>query len=393
MANARSKRSSDRTVARNQQAPVSPLLTLPAEVLLNIIRQIRSPRDLSSVSRVCKYTHSRVLPLLYRHLVNTKGSVAEIQSIGFLESMGFREPLGLTKLTALDYINIEVVKRSSRHTSGRTCLLHHMVQSLQSIRRLKFGREVMLSPPNPNDPDEATFYRILHDDLNLTLKRFWLRCEEDTDQLRVGLKSFLISFSGLEHLAVLLDNSKAELGIGTFPDKHGKTLRTFIWESRRGPRKTIETSTSHFLDSYHSDIAYQFNDLMAICKYCTQLEQLGIALDWNSDEGHRVLAALEIADLPHLRTLQIRNQPVICNTIISLMESYEYWEENYESVPQAGTQFSTIMAELLLYELLPAPWKVDVQQQVTGIDVIAIGAFNVADSWAYSRVDETVVGR
>lgn len=111
---------------------------------------------------------------------------------------------------------------------------------------------------------------------NLQLKRFWLRCEEDTVEFRTVLSSFLESFSGLEHLAILLDNARAPLKIGKLTDKHGMTLKTLVWESRQGPRTTLKVNTSYPTDNSGVD-----SDLEIICDDCKQLEELGIAIDWN----------------------------------------------------------------------------------------------------------------
>lgn len=112
---------------------------------------------------------------------------------------------------------------------------------------------------------------------NLQLKRFWLRCEEETVEFRIVLNSFLESFSGLEHLAILLDNARAPLKIRKLTDKHGMTLKTLVWESRQGPRTTLSVNTSYPMD--RSSKAY--SDLELICDDCKQLEELGITIDWN----------------------------------------------------------------------------------------------------------------
>jgi hypothetical protein len=118
---------------------------------------------------------------------------------------------------------------------------------------------------------------------NLQLKRFWLRCEEDTFEFRTVLNSFLESFSGLEHLAILLDNARAPLEIGKLTDKHGMTLKTLVWESRQGPRTTIKVNTSYPMANSGKD----HSDLGLICDDCMQLEELGIAIDWNGKLENR----------------------------------------------------------------------------------------------------------
>jgi len=84
------------------------------------------------------------------------------------------------------------------------------------------------------------------------------------------------------HLSVLLDNAETPLKIGRFAMTHGQTLKSLVWESRRGPETTIEAKSSHPLNDYIDEDGEDIRELELIHTCCTQLEQIGIAIDWNS---------------------------------------------------------------------------------------------------------------
>ena len=110
----------------------------------------------------------------------------------------------------------------------------------------------------------------------ISLKRFWLRYEGESPALRDSLELFLKSFSGLEHLYVLLDQTEGLPESACIVNEHSKSLKTLIWEGREGPRQSFSCCTSkttppsergHTMFNWH------------ITK-CIELEELGIALNW-----------------------------------------------------------------------------------------------------------------
>lgn len=105
------------------------------------------------------------------------------------------------------------------------------------------------------------------------LRSFRLRQEGCDAVFQDSLKAFLLALKGLVHLAVLLE------GFGPFlpPDciigNHGLTLRTLVWDQRRGPRQKLEESTS---TATQVQIA---RSLDKIVEECPNLEELGLAVN------------------------------------------------------------------------------------------------------------------
>jgi len=223
------------------------------------------------------------------------------------ESLDHDRPLGRANLTHFACVCTAEVRSQQFSLWGAFVPLYDVVQSRLTLRRLKLGREAKGSPLRSNAYYEPDIYKILHDELlqrdepktsnprfnlhslhlvgtilrkplpeapliftrvevlqdlclescdgvtqlltsltsfiGLKLKRFWLRCEEDNPQFRTALNDFLESFSGLIHLAILLDNAKNSLRIKDFVFVHGESLKTLVWESRRDPRKSLQRNT------------------------------------------------------------------------------------------------------------------------------------------------------
>lgn len=107
-------------------------------------------------------------------------------------------------------------------------------------------------------------------------------------------------------------------------------------------------------------------------------------------------AACGIAQFPNLRTLHLRNYPVVSESTILLMDSNSCLEEE---VTPGGTIFATVMAELLLHEIYPPGCSIVYPQRLTGLGTIAIGASTVADTHVsrqlqgYSLLEEVLKPR
>ncbi|KAL9111955.1 MAG: hypothetical protein Q9187_007845 [Circinaria calcarea] len=113
-----------------------------------------------------------------------------------------------------------------------------------------------------------------------TLKRFSIRQEGAASQFCNTLERFLASFSGLEHLFVLLDQAEDTPAIHCFTGTHGETLKTLVWEGRIDRRSSQHRDTStplNYLTRWPSD-------LDTICEKCTKLEEIGFATDWRDKE-------------------------------------------------------------------------------------------------------------
>ena len=121
---------------------------------------------------------------------------------------------------------------------------------------------------------------------NLSLKCFWLRSEVECPVLRSNLEMFLKSFSGLFYLSVLLDRTLELPGAECFLKTHGRTLKTLVWEGRTGPRMTAHACTS--LRDPKPRMGNRLN------QECSNLEELGIAIDWSRTVGTYISVSFEI---------------------------------------------------------------------------------------------------
>jgi len=177
------------------------------------------------------------------------------------ESFYDKRAVGFRNLEKFSHVFIGDLKNQNYRSSVMPWLLCDVVCSMHSLRQLKIGREVKASPPPVHHSDQVQMYGILHDQLAdsgaencsspmfelhtlhliglelleplsespliftrvevlqelllescggvpklltslaslrcLMLKTFSLRCEDDSPELRTGLKTFLESFSGL----------------------------------------------------------------------------------------------------------------------------------------------------------------------------------------------------
>lgn len=88
-----------------------------------------------------------------------------------------------------------------------------------------------------------------------------------------ALKTFLISFNGLVHLGLLLeDRSVSSSLLAGILAKHGPTLRRFIWDVRVQGRTSFAKDMSR-AQSGNRSVSF-------IVKLCPLLEELGLSFDW-----------------------------------------------------------------------------------------------------------------
>lgn len=121
------------------------------------------------------------------------------------------------------------------------------------------------------------------------LKSFLLRQERCSPLFRKRLGTFLCSFSGLQHLHVLLEGSATWRVLGPILILHGKSLQTLVWDQRSGPRIAPGASLSVY--------AKGFECLETISNLCPNLIGLGVPLDWNqiSTQKHRDTVSYSVA--------------------------------------------------------------------------------------------------
>ena len=187
---------------------------------------------------------------------NTKWDLRLLRS--FLVRMGGR-PVQLLKLSSLHLTGI----LSTKLENG----------NLFEVTSLPMLRSLCLE----SCTDAAQALKMLTCTPGISLKRFWLRHEGQSADLVASLELFLESFSGLEHLYILLDNVEAIPDSACFVSKHSESLKTLVWEGRRGPRVTFQDCTSI---CYSASDTKQI-DLIKNVSACTELEELGLAFDWS----------------------------------------------------------------------------------------------------------------
>ncbi len=153
------------------------------------------------------------------------------------------------------------------------------------------------------------------------LRSFKLRQEDVDVAFQDSLKAFLCTCKALVHLAVLLEGSGPLLPPECCLIDHGSTLRTLVWDQRRKPQNKLDKSTNTATPSM------MFTSLRSICAQCPNLQELGLTMNAFGDEVFQVcysppssqnlrLIVLKpdhylIPELKHLKTLNIRNLPII----------------------------------------------------------------------------------
>ena len=107
------------------------------------------------------------------------------------------------------------------------------------------------------------------------LKSFSLKAKSWSDSEHRGLEAFFLSFSGLEHIAVLIQAKGSAYWPGNFVTNHCQTLRSLVWEHNFAPR-TRNGYVSSRLKSQSKRRDFSF--LAHVCEVCPNLRELGIAL-------------------------------------------------------------------------------------------------------------------
>lgn len=106
----------------------------------------------------------------------------------------------------------------------------------------------------------------------LKLTTFTLRHEDGGQDFVQNLTAFLTSFTGLEHLRLLLEGQRRATSKVPILEKHGETLQTLVWDERRRLRKNINEDNSLFLNGN--------NNFRLIARKCPNLKALGLSMRW-----------------------------------------------------------------------------------------------------------------
>ena len=104
---------------------------------------------------------------------------------------------------------------------------------------------------------------------------------EKTHRLRSdSLESFLCALSPLKILRVLFSGQSVLPRLSHILPIHGATLETLVWEDRLGRRKDLESDSFPF--NQDCDVLDRGSD---IARYCPNLVELGIAVEWSYDRN------------------------------------------------------------------------------------------------------------
>ena len=93
-----------------------------------------------------------------------------------------------------------------------------------------------------------------------------------------AFEKFLLSLKPLTHLHVLLESpSDYNIKLRKILQIHGKSLRSFLWDEKIGPRRDM-AEDNHVCSPDHENLA-------TVARYCPGLKALGISLDWRDITG------------------------------------------------------------------------------------------------------------
>lgn len=108
----------------------------------------------------------------------------------------------------------------------------------------------------------------------LRLHSFHIRHHEPSSQLFIAtLQKVLTSFTGLINLSILLENVDGALDLQVVLASHQKTLRTLVFEERRGRRDNLAGPATSQLPS--------IEQLGMIAGCCPDLVELGVLVRWD----------------------------------------------------------------------------------------------------------------
>ncbi|KAL8707116.1 MAG: hypothetical protein Q9225_007822 [Loekoesia sp. 1 TL-2023] len=150
---------------------------------------------------------------------------------------------------------------------------------------------------------------------DLRLHSFHLRHESCSQQFKVQLLDFLSSISGLVDLSILLETNDQQQGFQKVLETHGRSLKTLVWDERTRMRDDYISQEGYKLPSYQQ--------LDSIAKYCPNLVELGVLLEWRAlvgPSGYRQRCICNaLWSMKSLRTLNIRNMPLVDPTAPGLL--------------------------------------------------------------------------
>ena len=151
-------------------------------------------------------------------------------------------------------------------------------------------QEAFMTMRNMNSTQGSTSH-------TLRLNRFTLRQENATPAFNEHLHDFLVAFSDLKQLDVLLEGPShmQRVHIHAILQSHGTTLRLLLWDQRKESRSSVPTDPSLCMP--------QATFLDLVVADCPVLEQLGLNVGWekimSSKESHLLVCGFFPLQVPN----------------------------------------------------------------------------------------------
>lgn len=108
------------------------------------------------------------------------------------------------------------------------------------------------------------------------LKAFSLKAMSWGHNEHRGLEAFFASFTGLKHIAILIQAGGITYWPGKLLDNHCRSLKSLVWEHNFAARTRNGTLSNNYRLKNKSRRDFSFLD--HVCKVCPNLRELGIAL-------------------------------------------------------------------------------------------------------------------
>lgn len=119
---------------------------------------------------------------------------------------------------------------------------------------------------------QASLSEVDSPDCMKKLRSLSIRYENSSNAFQAQLQSFLCQMHPLENLYILLEGEAEAQDLRPILAVHGKTLRCLVWEEREGRRVSIAKSRM----TNSAGISH----LQVISHLCPNLEELGVAINW-----------------------------------------------------------------------------------------------------------------
>lgn len=182
--------------------------------------------------------------------------------LGFIEELSDEGPpyIYCSDLTALDLKGLNV---SKLFKADFTILNWQSLTSLtlESCRGIEHAFEFF-----------AENFNLSSSSSHMRLKLFSIRHDSCDQDFRNQLVKFLVSIPGLINLSVLLETKRPLEDFEKVMSRHGKSLKTLLWDERK------RRQDASFPLRRTNPLSYHHVDTIARC--CPNLTELGLSLDW-----------------------------------------------------------------------------------------------------------------